>query len=174
MLHLESKNANYGINVPTKESEINKEVFKELLSNFTLPKYYCVVALRYRVKLFDLTITSKSNTKKQQMVSVVPILAKFNEGELTIGEVGDRVLIDGSEIERGTHLNVNTVITPTKIADYINSDEQLTKDVIGKRIGDESNIYCLEFKVVPCNSIKGVINGKICDPFVENFKSDKE
>jgi hypothetical protein len=107
------------------------------------------------------------------MVSVVPILAKFNEGELTIGEVGDRVLIDGSEIERGTHLNVNTVITPGKITDYINSDEQLTKDVIGRKIGDESSIYCLEFKVVPCNSIKGIISGKICDPFVENFKSDK-
>lgn len=165
MLKLESKNANYCVFVPTKESEINEEVLKQLLSNFTLPQYYCVIALRYRVKLFDLTITSKSNTKRQQMVSVVPLLAKFNDGELKIGKVGDRVLIDGSEIERGTHLNVNTVITPGKITDYINSDEQLTKDVIGRKIGDESNVYCLEFKVVPCNSIKGIINGRIDDPF---------
>ena len=58
MLQLESKNANYCVFVPTKESEINEEVLKQLLSNFTLPQYYCVVALRYRVKLFDLTITS--------------------------------------------------------------------------------------------------------------------
>lgn len=173
MLQLESKNADYRINIPTKESEINGEILTKLLSNFTLPKYYCVVALRYRVKLFDLTITSRSNTKKQQTVSVVPILAKFNSiDELSIGDVGDRVLIDPSEIERGSHLNVNTVITPTKVADYINSDEQLTKDVIGRKIGDESYVFCLEFKVVPCNSIKGIIKGKIEDPFYEYLKAE--
>jgi hypothetical protein len=171
MLELQSKNANYGINVPTEEKEIDEKVLTKLLSNIALPKYYCVIALRYRVKLFDLVITSKSNTKKQQMVSVVPILAKFNEGDLTIGEVGNRVLIDPSEIERGSHLNVNTVITPNKIADYINSDEELTKGVIGRKLGDDSHVYCLEFKIVPCNSIKGIIDGKIEDPFAKNFKS---
>lgn len=171
MLELQSKNANYGINVPTEEKEIDEKVLTKLLSNITLPKYYCVIALRYRVKLFDLVITSKSNTKKQQMVSVVPILAKFNEGDLTIGKVGNRVLIDPSEIERGSHLNVNTVITPNKIADYINSDEELTKGVIGRKLGNDSHVYCLEFKIVPCNSIKGIIDGKIEDPFAKNFKS---
>ena len=173
MLHLESTKKNYGINIPTDEKEINKDVLEKLLSNFTLPKYYCVVALRYRVKLFNLVLSSKSNTKKQQLVSVVPIIAKFNEGELMIGSVGNRVLIDPSEIERGSHLNVNTVITPNKIADYINDDDQLVKDVIARKVGDESDVYCLEFKVVPCNSIKGVIDGKIEDPFIKHFKSNK-
>lgn len=171
MLQLESKNANYRINIPTKEEEINKEVLTKLLSNFTLPQYYCVIALRYRIKLFDLTITSKSTTKRQQTVSVVPILAKFNEGELKVnGEVGQRVLIDATDIERGSHLNVNTVITPDKIAAYINNDDTLTKDVIGRKIGDESAVFCLEFKVVPINAIKGIIDGKIEDPFAEYIK----
>lgn len=172
MLQLDSKNANYRINIPTKEEEINKEVLTKLLSNFSLPQYYCVVALRYRIKLFDLTITSKSTTKRQQTVSVVPILAKFNEGELKVnGEIGQRVLIDGTDIERGSHLNVNTVITPDKIAAYINNDEALTKDVIGRKIGDESAVFCLEFKVVPISAIKGIIDGKIEDPFAEYIKS---
>lgn len=173
MLKLESKNADYGINIPTEEKEINAEVLEQLLANVTLPKYYCIIALRYKVKLFDLTITAKSNTKKQQLVSVVPILAKFNKDDLTIGKIGDRVLIDPSEIERGSHLNVNTVITPEKIAKYIDSDETLTKNVIGRKIGDESHIFCLEFKVVPCNSIKGIIVGKVKDPFTEYLKFNK-
>ena len=76
------------------------------------------------------------------------------------GEIGQRVLIDGSDVERGSHLNVNTVITPDKIAAYINNDEALTKDIIGRKIGDESAVFCLEFKVVPISAIKGIIDGK--------------
>lgn len=170
MLKLQSKNSNYGINIPTEEKEINDKALNSLLSNVVLPKYYCVIALRYKTKLFDLAITSKSNTSKKQLVSVVPILAKFNEGEISIGKVGDRVLIDPVDIERGSHLNVNTVITPLKISDYINSDSDLTKDIISRKLGNDDYIYCLEFKIIPCNSIKGIIDGIIHDPFAIHYK----
>lgn len=174
MLRLESQNANYAINVPTDEKEIDKKVLNNLLSNVSLPQYYCVVALRYRVSLFDLTITSKSATKKQQTVSVVPLMGKFNEGEPKVNvEVGQRILIDGSDIERGSHLNVNTVITPDRIATYIGNDSDLSKNVIARKLGDGSPIFCLEFKIVPITAIKGVISGKSHDPFIENIKSEK-
>ena len=168
MVELKSNSETYGINIPTKESEINAEVLEKLTSNIVLPKYWCIIALRYRINIFDLVMTAKSTTNKQKQVSVVPILAKYNEGELTVnGNVGDRVLIDGTDIERGSHLNVNTCITPDRIASYISKDEELNKKAIRRELSDEdvSTIFCLEFKIVPVNSIKGLINGTNYDPF---------
>lgn len=168
MLELKSNSANYGIKIPTKENEINEEVLRNLTSNISLPKYYCIIALRYRINVFDLVMTAKSATNKQKQVSVVPILAKYNEGELSVnGKVGDRILIDGTDIERGSHLNVNTCVTPDRIASYISKDEELNRKAIKRELSDEdvSTIFCLEFKIVPINAIKGVIEGANYDPF---------
>lgn len=173
MLKLESKNAKYVINVPTKESEITKEQLEKLVSNVKLPQYYCIVALRYRVSIFDLVVTAKSNTNKKRSVSVVPLLAKFNEGELRVdAEIGQRVLIDASDIERGSHLNVSTCITPDHITAYVDTDEELRKKAISRQLEGEnsSNIFCLEFKIVPASAIKGVIVGKNIDPYFEKVE----
>lgn len=173
MLKLESSNAKYAINVPTKENEITKEQLEKLVSNVKLPQYYCIIALRYRVSIFDLVVTAKSNTNKRKSVSVVPLLAKYNEGELKVdAEIGQRVLIDASDIERGSHLNVSTCVTPDHIASYVDTDEELRKKVISRQLEGEnnSNIFCLEFKIVPVSSIKGVVIGKNIDPYFEKIK----
>lgn len=167
MFSIKSVKAGYGINIPTAPEEITKEVLNQLTENFYLPPYYCVVALRYRITLFELCMNSRGKGRKQ-LVSVVPILAKKHEDDLKFCEVGDRILIDGSDIERGSHLNINTVITPDKISSYIINDEDLNKASINHSLtGDEDDtIYCLEFKVVPINAIKGAIVGNVKDPFI--------
>ena len=131
MLQIKSKNANYGINIPTTPEEITKEALEGL-------------------------------------VSVVPLLAKFNKEEMHMdAEIGDRVIIDGSSIERGSHLNVATGITPERITSYITNDEELNKASINRSItkGSDDTIYCLEFKIVPLNDIKGIIKGDNEDIF---------
>lgn len=167
MLQIKSKNANYGINIPTTPEEITKEALEGLVKNVVIPKYFCIIALRYRVKLFELCMTSRSSNKKG-LVSVVPLLAKFNKEEMKMdAEVGDRVIIDGSSIERGSHLNVATGITPERITSYITNDEELNKASINRSItkGSDDTIYCLEFKIVPLNDIKGIIKGDNEDIF---------
>ncbi len=174
MITIKSKSANYGINIPTAPEEISKEKLNKLTENFKLPQYYCVVALRYRITLFELCMNSRGKGRKQ-LVSVVPILAKKNDKELPFAEVGDRILIDGSEIERGSHLNINTCITPDKISNYILNDDELNKASINHSLTgkEDDTIYCLEFKVIPINSVKGSIIGNVDDPFLNKIDEEK-
>ena len=168
MITLKSKNANYSINVPTDKSELDGETISQLLSNITLPKHYCVIALRYKVSLFELVFSQRSSSQKKPMVSVVPLMGKVNKDDVTF-EVnpGDRVLIDGADIERGTHLGVNTAITVSNITNYIVSDEELIKKCLNREKKDSTDdIYCLEFKIVPVNALHGKVFGDIIDPFV--------
>lgn len=174
MLHLENSKASYAINIPTSPDEINVDVLKELTACISLPDYYCIIGLRYKISIFNLAMQSKSANKKQ-LVSVVPILAKVNEEQLKFAcKIGQRVIIDPSEVERGSHLGINTAITPDNIANYITSDEELNKKCINRTLGDlkDDTIYCLEFKIVPISALKGSIEGNATDPFKEHFKKN--
>ena len=95
--------------------------------------------------------------------------------ELPFAEVGDRILVDGSEIERGSHLNINTCITPDKISNYILNDDELNKASINHSLTgkEDDTIYCLEFKVIPINSVKGSIIGNVDDPFLNKIDEEK-
>lgn len=169
MITLKAANAKYGIKVPTDTKEITGEVLSQLLSNVTLPKYYCVIALRYKASLFDLAFLRKNNSQKNTVVSVVPLMGKFNKDDINfIVNPGDRIIIDGSDIERGSHIGVNTVVTLNNITNYILDDEELRKQCLSKadKIMQDT-IYCLEFKIVPINSIHGRIFGDIIDPFID-------
>lgn len=169
MITLKAANAKYGIKIPTDTKEITGEVLSQLLSNVTTPEYLCVVALRYKIKLFNLCMQKKSSSGKRDLVSVVPLLAKINDKENKFNlKPGDRIVIDGSAIERGSHLGVRTAITPDNLANYIISDEELNRKVINHTIteGDDT-VYCLEFKIVNMNDIRGKITGDIIDPFTD-------
>lgn len=170
MITIKSTNAEYGIKIPTDTKEINGEILSQLLSNVTTPQYYCIIALRYKIRLFNLIMQRKSSSGKNTTVSVVPLLAKINESDNKFNlKAGDRIIIDGSSIERGSHLGVRTAITPDNLANYIISDEELNKKAINHTLtdGKDDTIYCLEFKIVPINDIKGKVSGDIIDPFTD-------
>lgn len=178
MITIKSKSRNYGINIPNSADEITGKTLLDLTSNISVPAYHVIIALRYRITLFELCMQGRNKGRKQS-VSVVPLFVKGNFGKdekLSFPcEAGDRILIDGSDIERGTHLRVNTVITPDNITNYIISDEELNKASINHSLTgkQDDTIFCLEFKIVPVSSLRGSIDGENHDPFRLNEKASK-
>lgn len=177
MITIKSEKRNYGINVPSSPNEITGQDLLDLTSHICLPNYYALIALRYRVTLFELCMQGRNKGKKQS-VSVVPLFVKVkNQDKNALSfdcEAGDRILIDGSDIERGSHVNINTVITPDNIVAYILSDEELNKASINHSLTGEKDdtIFALEFKIVPISCLHGAIKGTNADPFRVDIKSN--
>lgn len=165
MYQLKSEKANYGINIPTNPNEINADVLKTLTENIQLSKNYAILALRYKVKPFDLIMGAKSQ-KSNVLVSVVPLLAKVN-GEIN-GNIGDRVSITSTDLQMALHISSVSVLSPDTVKNYIIADDALNKSVINKTaFADAEFIYLLEFKIVSLNAIKAIIVDKVKDdPFV--------
>lgn len=164
MIKIESKVADYAINVPTKRDDITPEALAAILSNVGVAKYHCVVALIYADTLFSIV------NNKQATVNVIPIVAKISDEDSssTGVQVGQQVVIDRTSLERGYHLYLpNNVISPAHIAKYIDSDTDLRRNITmgifgqnqGYKKGDK--IYTIEFKVIPINDLKAMINNDI-------------
>lgn len=191
MLELKSETQNYGINLPTSLNEITPEILGTLTEGVKLPDYYCIVALCFEVKLMDIAINVNSN--KEQTVNVIPMLAKIHNDKLDHPkylEVGHKVIIERSSLERGTHLHLATMINSNNVKSYIKNNETLRqrlikggdgsavesnivnimdskKDVI-KKINDKSpKVYILEFKIIPINDIHATVavDHIVIDPF---------
>lgn len=178
MITIKSKSKNYGINIPNVANEIDGKTLLDLTSNISVPAYHAIIALRYRITLFELCMQGRNKGKKQS-VSVVPLFVKANFGKdekMSFPcDAGDRILIDGSDIERGTHLRVNTVIAPDNITNYIITDEELNRASINHSLTGEKDdtIFCLEFKIVPISSLRGSIKGENYDCFRLDEKASK-
>lgn len=170
MIRVESKVANYAINVPTKREDITPESLGKLLENVSVARYHCVIAMIYADTLFGVI------NNKKEVVNVIPIIAKIGDEDSssTGGLVGQQVVIDRTSLERGYHLYLpNNVISPAHLAKYIEQDKDLRHNVTmgtygadqGYNRGDK--IYTVEFKVIPVNDLKAMINNSadIDNPF---------
>ena len=175
MIRVESKVANYAINVPTKREELTVESLGKLLENVTVAKYHCVIAMVYADTLFGVV------NDKKGVVNVFPIIAKISDEDAssTGGQAGQQVVIDRTSLERGYHLYLpNNVLSPAHLAKYIDSDADLRRNISlgmfgqnqGYKKGDK--VYTVEFKVIPVNDIKAMIDN---DQSIDNpFKEIKE
>ena len=173
MIKVESKVANYAINVPTKREELTVESLGKLLENVTVAKYHCVIAMIYADSLFGVV------NNKKEVVNVFPIIAKISDEDSssTGGRAGQQVVIDRTSLERGYHLYLpNNVLSPAHLSNYINSDKELRHNVTmgnygadqGHNRGDK--VYTLEFKVIPVNDLKAMIDNDVkisANPFKE-------
>ena len=170
MIKVESKVADFAINVPTKREDITTESLGKLLENVTVAKYHCVVALIYADTLFGIV------NKKSDVVNVIPVIAKISDEDAssTGGQAGQQVVIDRTSLERGYHLYLpNNVLSPAYLAKYIDGDSDLRRNISlgiygqnqGYKQGDK--VYTIEFKVIPVNDIKAMINNNqdIANPF---------
>lgn len=171
MLQIKSKLKDFGINFPTSVNEITPEVLNTITAGVKLPKHYCIVAMVFQPKLFEFisAIKNKINTN----VNVTPILAKVAEGceEELNGNIGDKLIIDRSSLERAVHLNLPIMINSTNAANYINDDKELIKSITAGEFnsnGVSPKIIVLEFKIVPINCVSAAVNKqqKVIDPFV--------
>ena len=170
MIKVESKVADFAINVPTKREDITTESLGKLLENVTVAKYHCVIAMIYTDTLFGIV------NKKNDVVNVIPVIAKISDEDAssTGGRIGAQVVVDRTSLERGYHLYLpNNVISPAYLAKYIDKDETLRRNISlglfgqnqGYKKGDK--VYTVEFKVIPVNDIKAMIDNdkNIDNPF---------
>lgn len=183
MLEIQSKSKEFSVKFPTNLNELTKESFETITAGVKLPKYHCIVAMCFKVKIFDFVTAMNSN--KDSAVSVVPVLAKISDKdseEINVS-VGEKVIIDRSSLERGVHLNLPTMITSNNAKRYFNSDPDLVRAIITKDdkivvdakmnkqliAANSPEIIVLEFKIVPINCISaGIANDiKVSDPFID-------
>lgn len=164
MIKIESKVADYAINVPTKREDITPETLSALLSNVGVAKFHCVVALIYGDTLFGIV------NNKQATVNVIPVIAKISDEDAssTGCQIGQQVVIDRTSLERGYHLYLpNNVLSPAHIAKYIDGDADLRRNISlgifgqnqGYNKGDK--VYTIEFKVIPVNDLKATIDNDV-------------
>lgn len=170
MIRVESNVANYAIDVPTKREDITVESLGKLLENVIVAKHHCVIAMIYVDTLFGIV------NNKKDVVNVIPIIAKISDEDSssTGGLAGQQVVIDRTSLERGYHLYLpNNVISPVHLSNFINEDANLRRNITmglfghnqGYNKGDK--VYTLEFKIVPVNDLKAMINNeqKIENPY---------
>lgn len=173
MITIKSEKKSYGINFPTSINELTPEILDEITKQVKLPKHYCIVALCFKTRLFDFVVAM--NSKKEQAVAIVPLLAKINEEDKVDANanVSDRVILSRSALEMGTHISLPVIISTDNARNYFSSDEELTKSIISRRnpifldMTKKDNIIVLEFKIIPVSDIKATvpIDGKGFDPF---------
>lgn len=183
MLLVKSEKKSYGIKFPTSIDEITPKYLKQLTDNVSLVDKYAIVALCARTKIFD--FVTMINNPKNSDLSITPILAKISDEDAkTIhAEIGSKIFIDRSSLERGNHVSINTGISTNNAANYFKQDSELIKSiynkdytgiVIDKKMNNglvKSNspeIIIMEFKIVPICDIKGSIkrNVTFIDPFL--------
>lgn len=167
MITIKSEKQSYGINFPTDVKEITPEALIKITKDIVLPEHYCVVALAMKTKLFNYVTVIKNN--KDMEVAVTPLLAKINSNE-HIANVGDKLIVDRSSLERGNHINLKTVISSNCAKKYFEDDNELTKNItLAKNdIYKNASIIVVEFKILPVCDIKGSlpINSTPDDPFI--------
>lgn len=182
MLLIKSKKLNYGINFPTDLKEITPDVLSNLTANVNLPEYHCIVALCFKTKLFSFVAGIRNN--KAHDVGVTPLLAKMSNKDLNKMNIniGDKVIIDRSSLERGVHLPIPTLISTSAAYAYLEKDPNISRAIMtgdinsvlidpnmNKNSAEENSpyIYVVNFKIVPVNNIYGSIttDSSVSDPF---------
>lgn len=182
MVQLFSQEQSYLINVPTSLSEISAEYLQKVTDHIHVAEHFAIVALVLTTKLSEYCYTINNPNGKAPTIGVTPILVKFNSNEATSHlKVGDIVIISDTDLERGNHLNVPSIITSDRVGAYLMSDAKYIKDIQigeakddkGNRIGD-SMVKLLQFKVVPVCDIHASYGhvDSIVDDFLVSAKKD--
>ena len=173
MITIKSEKKSYGINFPTSVNELTPDVLNTVTKQVKLPKHYCMVALCFKTTLFDFVVAM--NSKKEQAVGIIPLLAKINEEDKVDANanVSDRVILSRSALEMATHISLPVLISTDNARKYFASDNELTKSIINRKnpifldMTKKDNIIVVEFKILPVSDIKATVplDAKGIDPF---------
>lgn len=170
MLQITSKLKNFSINFPTDVKEITPDVLKHLTDGIKLPKHYCIIAMVFKPKLFEFISAFKNKNANINVTPLLANIAKGCEGDIN-ANIGDKIIINRSSLERAVHLSIPTMISSQNAANYINDDKELIKEITSGKYNNgnvSSRIIVLEFKIVPINDVNAAIdtNEQFTDPFV--------
>lgn len=184
MIEIKSEKMNYGIKFPTSINEITPEILETITANVKLPKHYCIVALVFNTNLF--TFCAAMNSNKDTNLFVTPLLAKISEEDSNEANanIGDRIIIDRSSLERGSHIHLKTAISSTSAKNFFIDNPNIMKQILTKHedkviVGDyinnskSPNIIVVEFKICPICDITASIkvDAKPIDPFLVQYNN---
>lgn len=143
-------------NLPTKLTEIDKDWINHVTSCIDIAPHYSLIAIAIKDTLASLinSTKQKSNTSS---TGVVPLFIKAGEHDssfISTLECLDKLIISGSDISIGHHVTIpNNTLSPGKVLYYCTKDNNVYKQALL----DTTNIYLLEFKLVPNSAIHGAI-----------------
>ena len=175
--------ANITLNLPTSLNEITPEYLTSVTSHIEVAPYHAIIGIVYRCKLPEIVSTNKKS--RAMSMAIVPVYVKSNLDEEFVKnniifnniKTGDKLIIAGTDIERGYHVtSTRNKITIDNILNIYKYDNNFAKTVMR----DQNYYYFVEFKLVPINDIKGYYKDKFDDdsfvnPFIkieENKKQD--
>ena len=163
------------MNLPTKISEITSDYLLSVTKDITIAPYHAIVATIYRCKLPEVISTSKKS--RAMAIAIVPTFVKVKLGdtlEKSTEELfnhitcGDKIIIAGTDLERGYQLSTpKNFITIENIVKIYNHDNDFAKDVMR----DQNYYYFVDFKLVPINDIKGYYEHSNTATYVNPFVS---
>lgn len=149
MFTIKNDKKNYSVDYPTELGEISNEYFDKMLSDIHLQEHYCVVALCFKDKLFNIVTALKQRTSPTS--NVVPIIAKIADNNECNYKQGERVVTDRTNLERGIHLPIaKNTIGVTGFENYVKDNQTLMTELMNRK-GD--SIYMVEFKIMPIRDI---------------------
>lgn len=164
MITLNSSKQKFALNVPTQLSEITPEYLAKVTNHIHLCDNYAMIALVLTTKLSEYCYTLNNPKAKDAQVGVTPMIVKFKTSDDVHVDFNpnDIAIISNTELERGYHVNVPSMISSDKVGSYIMEDEDLRKAIQigelknenGERLGD-NYIKLIQFKIVPISSITG-------------------
>ncbi len=199
MYYLKSKRLSYGMNIPTTLNEIAPEILTSLTKDVIVAPHYAIVALAFKTSLFEFAISINNN--KKDNVKIVPIIAKTDSDLYKVGdrpivassgiELAHHVAIPtciSTNAVHGYFIRDEQLTKDSNIIGAANLRTECTKkqytgnltaigitDTTPSMIESDNkvSIYLLEFKIIPLNSIVGVMPGdfRLDDPFIVNDKS---
>lgn len=169
MLKLKSKNKLNILNIPTNINEIDKEFISTRVKDLNLADNYCAIAVIYKVNLFE--FVNMINDNKNRESKTLNIIVKSNSSKDYI-KIYNKAIINPIEIERAINFNPkNNTLNPTFIAEWIKKEKETMLNIMkGKDLNIDNekdvdtstlNIYLVEFKIIPINSIVATMNYEI-------------
>lgn len=163
-----SKNGNFAVTLPTDLKDITEEYLKAVTKEVFVAENYSLIGLCYREKLSTIIFNAKNN--KPSNIVTVPIYIKSNNNEQPFTECGNKLVVSGSQLALGHHVNcVMNTLTINKFLYYIEGDNNAYQNALR----EFKDVYCyfLEFKIIPNCDIVGVYANidKIKD--IDNFNN---
>ena len=165
----------FAFRLPTKITEIPGDYLKRVTDDIVIAPYHAVIASIYRAKLPEVISTNKKS--RAMAVAIVPVFVKANlEGTIEDGtkalfdklKAADRVIIAGTDIERGYQLSTpKNMITMENVIKIYNHDNNFAKEVMI----DQNYYFFVDFKLVSITDIKGKYNMSNPADFINPFVS---
>ena len=157
----------YLINLPQSLEEISTEYLTHCTDFINPAPNYAVVAVVYKDSLSLVLTSFKKKTPTNMAVIPVFIKSGITDSEFINSlNLGDRVVIAGSDLSIGHHINSPyNKITPSTICAVCEGD----KDIYKKAMSMQEPVCFVEFKLVPISAIHAKLDkttNEYLNPFI--------